>query len=116
MIFMHLRRNGYEVEYVTTKDGFETDLCARRKTDGEVKLIQVCWDMSDTVTFERELRGLKSAMTELSINSGTIVTWDEQSVIDDSINVPKALTYGLLETYNLRMPPRPSQKDSIWTL
>ncbi len=87
MVFMHLRCNGYEVEYVTTKDGFETDFCARRKSDGEVKLIQVCWDMSDTATFERELRGLKSAMTELSIDSGTIVTWDEQSVINDSINV-----------------------------
>jgi predicted AAA+ superfamily ATPase len=87
MVFMHLRCNGYEVEYVTTKDGFETDFCARRKSDGEVKLIQVCGDMSDTATFERELRGLKSAMTELSIDSGTIVTWDEQSVINDSINV-----------------------------
>jgi len=37
----------------------------RHRTSGEVKLIQVCWVISDEKTFNRELRGLKSAMDEL---------------------------------------------------
>jgi hypothetical protein len=35
--------------------------------------------MSDKKTFERELRGLKSAMDELSLSAGTIVTWDDET-------------------------------------
>jgi len=36
---------------------------------------------------ERELRGLKSAMDELSFPTGTIVTWDDEAIIDDKIKV-----------------------------
>jgi predicted AAA+ superfamily ATPase len=87
MAFMHLRRNGYDVEYVNTKDGYETDFFARHKISGEMKLIQVCWDMSENKTSERELRGLKSAMNELSIPSGTVVTWDDETAFDNNIDV-----------------------------
>ena len=87
MVFMHLRRNGYEIEYVNTKDGYETDFFARHKIDGKIQLIQACWDMSDKKTFERELRSLKGAMAEFHINSGTIVTWDDEVVIEDTIDV-----------------------------
>jgi predicted AAA+ superfamily ATPase len=87
MVFIHLRRNGYDVEYINTKDGYEVDFFARHRVRDEVKLIQVCWDMSDEKTFNRELRGLTDAMYELSIPSGTIVTWDDESAIDAKINV-----------------------------
>ncbi len=87
MVFMHLRRNGYDIEYVNTKGGYETDFFARQKLTGDVELIQVCWDMANQKTFERELRGMKSAMDELSIRSGTIVTWDDEAVIDNEIYV-----------------------------
>jgi len=90
MVFMHLRREGNDIEYVKTKDGFETDFFARNKATGDVKLVQVCWDVSDKKTFERELRGLKSAMAEFEIASGTIVTWDEEMVIEDEINIVPA--------------------------
>jgi predicted AAA+ superfamily ATPase len=87
MVFMHLRRIGYDVEYVTTKDGYETDFFARRKSDGKILLIQSCWDISKKTTFEREVRGLKSAMTEFNIDTGTIVTWDDEIELDSTINV-----------------------------
>jgi predicted AAA+ superfamily ATPase len=87
MVFMHLRRNGYDVEYVKTKDGYEADFFARHKNSGDKGLIQVCWDMTDKKTFDRELRGLKSAMDELSIDSGTIVTWDDESALEDDVDV-----------------------------
>jgi len=40
VVFMQLRRSGYEVEYVNTKGGYETDFFARHKISGEIKLIQ----------------------------------------------------------------------------
>ena len=87
MVFMHLRRNGYDVSYVNTTDGYEADFLARQKITGEVSLVQACWDMSDKNTFERELRGLKSAMNEHSISEGIIVTWDDEALLDDRIQV-----------------------------
>jgi len=87
MVFLQLRREGYEVEYVHTKDGHEVDFHARNPISGETDLIQVCWEMSDKKTFERELQGLRSAMDEWSLSSGTIVTWDDETTLEDRINV-----------------------------
>ena len=87
MVFMHLRRWGYDVEYINTKNGYETDFFARHKISGEVQLIQVCWEMSDKKTFAREIRGLKSAMDELSFSTGTIITWDDEAVIENRVKV-----------------------------
>lgn len=87
LVFMHLRRNGYEVEYVTTRDGGEADFLARRKSTGRVILIQACWDMTDQHTFNRELKGLQSAMQELAIAAGTIITWDDEALLGEDISV-----------------------------
>lgn len=87
MVFMQLRRRGYAVEYIQTKDGYETDFFARHKATGDVSLIQVCWNMTDQKTFERELRGLQSAKAELSLDSGTIVTWDDESALDGGVDI-----------------------------
>jgi predicted AAA+ superfamily ATPase len=87
MVFMHLRRGGYDAEYVNTKDGREADFFTRHRISGETQLIQVCWEMSDEKTFERELQGLKSAMDELSLPTGTIVTWDDETSIENKIKV-----------------------------
>ncbi len=43
--------------------------------------------MADQKTFKRELRGLQSAMKELSIDSGTIVTWDDEATLAGNISV-----------------------------
>jgi hypothetical protein len=87
LVFMNLRRHGYETEYVNTHDGNEADFLARHKTSGKVFLIQACWDMTDHKTFNRELRGLQSAMKELSIDSGTIVTWDDEETLETNVSV-----------------------------
>jgi predicted AAA+ superfamily ATPase len=87
MVFMHLRRGGYDAEYVNTKDGREVDFFARLRISGETQLIQVCWEMSDKKTFARERQGLKSAMDELSLTTGTIVTWDDETIIEKQIKV-----------------------------
>jgi len=96
LVFMHLRRNGYEVEYVITKNGGEADFLAHHKSTGKVLLIQACWDMTDKHTFSRELRGLQNAMQELSIASGTIVTWDDEALLEGGINVVPAWKWLLI--------------------
>jgi predicted AAA+ superfamily ATPase len=55
-----LERRGAEVSYVKTAEGFEVDFLARYP-DGESELIQVCADLSDPTTLERELRALGAA-------------------------------------------------------
>lgn len=87
MVFMHLRQQDYVIEYVKTNDGYETDFFVQDKNTGKVQLIQVCWNMSDKTTFTREIRGLRSAMDELSISSGTIITWDDEISLDSNIKV-----------------------------
>ena len=83
-VFKHF---GINARSYITKEGYETDFFARHKISGDMKLIQVCWDMLDNKTSERELRGLKSAMNELSIPSGTIITWDDETALDNNIDV-----------------------------
>ena len=79
-----------EVEFFVSGDKVflqKAENDARHRISGETQLIQVCWEMSDKKTFERELRGLKSAMDELSLSTGTIVTWDDETAIEDKIKV-----------------------------
>ena len=85
MVFMQLRRKGYNIEYLSTKDGYEVDFLAKNKITGDTRLIQSCWEISDKKTFERELRGLRSAMKENSFSKGTIVTWDDETDIEKNI-------------------------------
>lgn len=87
LVFMHLRREGYDPDYISTKDGYEVDFLFEQRNTRNAGLIQSCWEISDKKTFERELRGLKNAMGELSIPTGTIVTWDDETVIDNKIEV-----------------------------
>jgi len=70
---------------MSPQNGREVDFFTRNRISGEKHLIQVCWEMSDKKTFERELRGLKLAMHELSISQGTIVTWDDEQDIEENI-------------------------------
>ncbi|MFA6292541.1 MAG: ATP-binding protein [Victivallales bacterium] len=87
MVFMHLRLNGFEIEYVISSKGYETDFFTRHPVTGETMLLQVCWDITDEDTFARELRGLKSAMTELGIDKGRIITWDDEKTLEGNIPV-----------------------------
>ncbi len=41
MVFMHLRRKNYRIEYVNTVKGLETDFFARNLVTHKVKLIQI---------------------------------------------------------------------------
>jgi uncharacterized protein len=56
-------RRGMQVAYVRTAQGYEVDFLATRY-DGRTTLIQVCADINDKATFERETRALQEAKLE----------------------------------------------------
>ncbi len=62
-VLNELERRGAEVGYAKTAEGLEVDFLARHPAGGE-ELIQVCAEVSDPATLERELRGLQAAGRE----------------------------------------------------
>lgn len=75
LIYLDLKRRGYEeICYYLTKTRKEVDFMARNGL-GKWHLYQVCWDMSDTKTLERETVALREAEKELGIK-GEIITPD----------------------------------------
>ena len=70
VVLLELLRRGAEVGYLRTAEGFEVDFHARFP-DGRRELIQVCADLSDGRTRERELRALQEALAE-PIGAGAV--------------------------------------------
>lgn len=69
------------------KSGAEVDFVLSGKDRSERRLIQVCWGIHDPVTKEREVSAMLSAMQELGLKRGTIVTWLDQDMPDERIDV-----------------------------
>lgn len=59
-VLLELERRNFRVTYVRTAEGYEVDFLARSLT-GESELIQVCGDLSESGTFDRECRALDAA-------------------------------------------------------
>ena len=62
-VLIELERRGCEVAYVRTREGYEVDFLARDPA-GEWSLLQVCADLADAATREREVRALLSATVD----------------------------------------------------
>lgn len=89
MVYLHLRRKGLAPEYYLTSDGAEVDFVILDGTR-QRRLIQVCWDIRDKQTKQRELSALSSAMKELGVKQGTIVTWMDEGHEDRGIEIVPA--------------------------
>jgi len=84
---LKLERSGCETAYVRTTTGFEVDFLARGP-EGDEHLIQVCAEINDPQTLEREVRALKEA-TPLYPRAGLhLVTLNPAEV---SAPLPKAI-------------------------
>ncbi len=59
-VFLELERRGYEAAYVRTREGWEVDFLATRPGATPL-LLQVCLEVHDRPTWEREVRALASA-------------------------------------------------------
>lgn len=78
LVFLELRRKGNSIWYYRTKGGYEVDFLLQ--DNGESRLIQVCYDLSNVNTFSREKNALILAMKELRAETGLILTLDEKRV------------------------------------
>ena len=96
-VFLELRRSMDIIEYYKTEKGREVDFIV---TDfaGRKSLIQVCADMMETETRQRELRALSEAMRECGLDQATIVTLNQEENLQ-------------METGQIRIMPA-----SLWAL
>lgn len=72
MVYLDLRRAGYEIYYYLTQERYEIDFLVIDNT-GVAKLYQVAWDISDKETLQREMRALECAKNELNLE-GELIT------------------------------------------
>ncbi|MDA3917416.1 MAG: ATP-binding protein [Deltaproteobacteria bacterium] len=99
LIFVHLRRESEEIYYYKTGRNHEVDFVMIDSNKNK-HLIQVCLSMGkpeeNAGTFKRETRALFSAMPELGLDKGTIITMNEESVYKEhgrTINIIPAWKY-----------------------
>ena len=74
MVYLELRRRGYEVHYWKAVDGTSEVDFIGRKAGGETLAVQVSLTVADESTLSREITGLLSLKSELGINELTLVT------------------------------------------
>ena len=81
MVFCSFLQAEQKVYYYKTKNGLEVDFF-RPDAIGSEKLLQVCADMQNEKTRQRECRALFKAFEELDLEGGIIVTMDEEDKIE----------------------------------
>jgi len=80
-VYWELKRRNYSVYFL--KNGFECDFVIVSAT-GLKNIIQVCYDISDSLTLKREVKGVVNAAKELGLKSGTIITYDNNDTLEES--------------------------------
>ena len=77
LVFIELKRRGHEVFYHHQKRECDFVLKSRHVI---TEALQVCWSLADTITYRRELDGLKDAMRCYNLKEGKIITEDKEDV------------------------------------
>jgi len=88
IVYLELKRRGFNPYYWKSASGKEVDFVVRRGTQIE-QAIQVCFYLNDSKTKQRELRALIEAKKELRAGNLLIITADEEKIekIDNIIIV-----------------------------
>ena len=77
LVFTHLKRSslekGFEIFYWRDTDQNEVDFVVKRGLNVE-SLLQVCWDIKDAKTKEREVRAITKAIDSFKLTKGIIIT------------------------------------------
>ena len=87
LVYLHLRRQKYTLNYINTSDGKEVDFHAFHKVTREKKLVQVSWSIAAPETREREIAPLVKAGRELGIRERLLITWDEEGTAADGVQI-----------------------------
>ncbi|OGR05936.1 MAG: hypothetical protein A2511_05345 [Deltaproteobacteria bacterium RIFOXYD12_FULL_50_9] len=86
LVCLELKRRGHEIFYYRTKTGAEVDFLVRDDTG--MRLIQVCYDLTNIETANREKKALAQGMKELGLKTGLIFTYSEKRDEEDEYNGP----------------------------
>ena len=86
-VMLELERRGNEIAYVRTPAGLEVDFLAIGST-GEQSLIQVCADLDDTETLNREVRALEAALSIYPQAVPYLITLNPEAV---ATNLPASI-------------------------
>ena len=87
LVYLHLHRTGFDVDYVITSDRKEVDFYASNKITHEKQLIQVSWSLADAETRKREITPLLKAGKSTGIKKRLVVTWNEEETLEGGIQV-----------------------------
>ena len=86
MVFIELIRRGYrpgiDLFYFKTRNDREVDFICRREAVTE-SVIQVCYDISEPKTLDREISALKEAGNELHAKEMILLTWQSEEPINN---------------------------------
>ena len=74
IVYLHLRRSYKSIFYYSEKN--ECDFIVVKK-EAPVLAVQVCYNLTPD-NLDRELKGIESAMEELKIQDGIIITFDQE--------------------------------------
>jgi hypothetical protein len=72
-VFLELERRGYEMGYLRTAQGSEVDFLAKSRGEPPL-LVQVCADVQDPETYDREVRAIAAAADEHRSARALLVT------------------------------------------
>jgi len=75
LVFIELKRIGEEIYYWKSPEDYEVDFLVKEKRKVK-QLIQVCYDISDIETREREIKALLKASEELKCKDLLVITAD----------------------------------------
>lgn len=90
-VMAELERRKHELSYLKTSEGYEVDFHAQ-PWKGPAWLIQVCADISQPETRDREFRALEAAMKENRGLKGLLLTLDSTGFLQAAAATPKNVT------------------------
>lgn len=88
LVFIELRRRGIDCWYYKTKNNLEVDFLWFADTP---QLVQVCYDLTDPLTFRRETSALETAMKELQIKNSYILSYNKREEVKTSSGIIKII-------------------------
>lgn len=79
LVYIELKRRGFDVSYYKTKEGYEVDFVVTRNKK-EIDLLQVAFSLKDEVVKDREFRALATSAQYLKANNACVITFNEEKV------------------------------------
>ncbi len=77
VVFVELKRRGKDIYYWKDKSGREVDFLVKEGLRVK-EIIQVCWNLDEQETKNREIKSLLEAMREFKLRAGIIITEDKE--------------------------------------